>query len=74
MPYKNRQELPKQVKDSLPKHAEEICRKAYNSTHEQYKKPTDRKGGSSREETASKVAWAAVKKEYKKSGDDWVKK
>ena len=31
MPYKSINELPKQVKDNLPKHAQEIYKEAYNN-------------------------------------------
>ncbi|MBD3262785.1 cation transport regulator ChaB [Candidatus Woesearchaeota archaeon] len=74
MPYKTNKELPKRVRDNLPKHAQEIFRKAFNNAYKQYKKPSERRGGASREETANKVAWSAVKKVYKKKGDKWVKK
>lgn len=39
----------------------------------EYADPKDRKGDASREETAHKVAWSAVKKSYEKKGDRWVK-
>jgi len=74
MPYDKISELPDSVKDSLPKHAQEIYMKAYNSAWEQYDEPEERRGDSSREETAHRVAWAAVKKKYEKQGDKWVSK
>lgn len=74
MPYKSNSELPDSVKNVLPEHAKEIYRKAFNNAWEQYKNPSDR--NASHEETAHKVAWSAVKKEYKKGSDDnkWEKK
>lgn len=66
MPYNSLNELPDSVKDNLPKHAQEIYKEAYNNAWEQYKDPDKRRGDASREETAHKVAWAAVKKEYEK--------
>lgn len=66
MPYKKIQELPDSVRDNLPEHAQEIYLAAFNSAWEQYDEPEERRGGASREETAHKVAWAAVKKEYAK--------
>lgn len=66
MPYKKNSDLPDSVKDNLPNHAQDIYREAYNSAWEQYDKPEERRGDASREETAHKVAWAAVKKEYEK--------
>jgi len=65
MPYDRNADLPKQVKDNLPEHAQTIYRKAFNSAHEQYND----------EERAHKVAWDAVKEEYKKNDEgNWVKK
>jgi cation transport regulator len=67
MPYKNLKDLPESVRDNLPRHAQEIYMEAYNSAWEQYDEPEERRGGASREETAHKVAWAAVKKKYEKN-------
>lgn len=74
MPYKNVSDLPESVRDHLPKHAQEIYMKAFNSAFEEYDRPGKRRGDASQEETAHKVAWSAVKKEYEKKGDKWVKK
>jgi len=74
MPYKTLSDLPESVRDNLPKHAQEIYKEAYNSAWDQYKDPEDRRGDASREETAHKVAWAAVKNSYEKQGERWVKK
>jgi len=62
--------------DSLPEHAQHIFRKAHSNAVKEYKNPNKRRGGAKEdvEEVAHKVAWAAVKKEYKKNGDKWVKK
>ena len=74
MPYQKLNELPDSVKDNLPQHGQEIYKDAFNSAWDQYKDAEDRKGGRSREETAHSVAWSAVKNEYEKKGDSWVKK
>jgi cation transport regulator len=66
MPYKSVGDLPESVRDNLPKHAQEIYQEAFNSAWEQYDEPEERRGGASREETAHRVAWAAVKKKYEK--------
>ncbi|MEH2331897.1 ChaB family protein [Nostoc sp.] len=65
MPYKQIADLPDSVKENLPKHAQEIFRAAFNSAQEQY----------SGEESAFRVAWGGVKRDYEK-GDDghWHKK
>jgi cation transport regulator len=40
---------------------------AFNSAWDEYADPDERRGNTSREETAHKVAWSAVKKKYKKN-------
>ena len=62
--------------DNLPRHAQHIFKKAHASAIKEYEDPDKRRGGKkeSAEEVAHKVAWAVVKKEYKKKGDEWVKK
>ena len=74
MPYDSLSELPDSVRDNLPKHAQEIYKEAYNSAWDQYKDPDDRRGDASREETAHRVAWSAVKKKYTKENGNWKKK
>lgn len=63
MPYSSRSDLPDQVKDNLPKDAQKIYKEAFNSAYDQHHS----------DERASKIAWGAVKKQYHKEGDDWVK-
>lgn len=75
MPYDSLNDLPDSVKDHLPKHAQEIYQESYNNAWDQYKNKEDRKGDASREETAHRVAWSAVKQKYEKGDDDnWHKK
>lgn len=74
MPYENIGDLPESVKDNLPKHAQEIFKEAFNNAWDEYKKPEDRKGNASREETSFKVAWAAVKLTYHKDKSGTWKK
>lgn len=73
MPYQKKGDLPDRVKNNLPAHAQEIYKEAYNHAYEEYKEPAKRRGKASREETAHKVAWSAVKKEYHKEGGQWVR-
>jgi cation transport regulator len=67
MPYSKTSELPKSVRDNLPKHAQEIYQAAYNSAYEEY---------NHEEERAHRVAWAAVKNDYEKDekSGKWKKK
>jgi cation transport regulator len=76
MPYEELEELPKSVRDNLPKHAQEIYMKAFNNAWGEYADPEERRGDASHEEIAHKVAWAAVKKVYEKDKESgrWKKK
>lgn len=75
MPYNSDTELPESVRNVLPEHAQHIYRKAFNSAYEQYDRAEERRGNADREETAHRVAWAAVKQTYEKGNDDkWHKK
>lgn len=72
MPYDRNSDLPDQVRDHLPKHAQDIYREAFNSAWDQYQDPDDRRGDATREEVAHRVAWSAVKEKYEKGSDgDW---
>lgn len=70
MPYKAISELPDSVRDHVPRHGQEIYKEAFNSAWKAYADKDDRRGDASREETAHKVAWAAVKQKYSKGDDD----
>ena len=71
MPYARNRDLPDAVLGVLPEHAQEIYRKAFNSARDAIRRIvlTTVAAKSSREETAHKVAWAAVKKVYLKDDD-----
>ena len=62
--------------DTLPKHAQDIFKKALANAVREYQDPAERRGGKSQsaEEVAHKTAWSAVKQKYKKQGDQWVRK
>ena len=76
MPKDRKQDIPGSVKNVLPQHAEEIYLEAYKNALEQYKDPQKRRGNASLEETAHRVAWAAVKQKYEKNEQTgkWQKK
>ncbi|MBV8504352.1 MAG: ChaB family protein [Alphaproteobacteria bacterium] len=67
MPYVTTSDLPPPVR-RLPPHAQEIFLSAFNSAWQSY---ADR-GTHEQEEIAFRVAWAAVKKRYRKQGETWV--
>ncbi len=62
--------------DTLPSQAQKIYSKAHKNALKQYSSPSKRRVGrqQSKEQVAHRVAWSAVKKEYKKKGDKWVPK
>jgi cation transport regulator len=66
VPYEKLTDLPDNVRDNLPKHAQEIYRAAYNSAEEQYDE----------EDRRHRVAWSAVEQKYEKDEDsgEWVEK
>jgi cation transport regulator len=78
MPEKGGDDLSERTRkqiDDLPKHAQEIFKSAHESALREYQDPDKRRNSSEGpEEVAHKVAWSAVKKEYEKQGDKWVKK
>ena len=75
VPYQNLVDLPDSVRDNLPEHAQDIYLEAFNSAWDQYDSPDERRGHASREETAHKVAWSAVRKVYEKNDDGrWMRK
>ncbi len=76
LPYKDVNDLPDKVRESLPKHAQEIYLKSFNNAWDEYANPKERKAGGSREETAHRVAWSAVKQTYEKDEKtgEWKKK
>jgi len=65
VPYASNGELPLSVRAHLPPHGQDIFRSAFNHAWETY-------GGV--EEIAFRVAWAAVKTRYRKSGDHWIQR
>lgn len=66
MPYVENEDLPPRVRNVLPDRAQDIYREAFNSAWERYGQDEVR---------SHKIAWAAVKREYKKGPTGkWVPK
>jgi cation transport regulator len=65
MPYETNEDLPPSVRHHLPPHAQDIYRAAFNNAYERY-------AARGREDIAHRIAWAAVKRQYHKVGDEWV--
>ena len=74
MPYASVADLPPRIRGHLPLHAQEIFMEAFNHAWGEYASPAKRRAGRSREETANRVAWAAVKRSYVKVGDRWMRR
>ncbi|MDX2204334.1 MAG: ChaB family protein [Hyphomicrobiaceae bacterium] len=66
MPYAHNEDLPPGVRSHLPPHAQSIFRGAFNGAwHAHADEPA-------REALCHRIAWAAVKRHYRKQGDHWV--
>ena len=68
MPFRSNDDLPPALRRHLPEHAQDIFRAAFNSAWESY----GARDPLHREEIAHRVAWAAVKRRYRKADGDWV--
>jgi len=68
MPYASNEDLPPSIRARLPTHAQDIFRSAFNSAWATYGAREPHR----REELAHRIAWAAVKRRYRKQGDVWV--
>ncbi len=44
MPYSSINDLPENVTNVVPRHAQEIFKEAFNNAWEQYKEPSERRG------------------------------
>lgn len=60
MPYQRNEDLPPSVRNALPEHAQDIYRAAFNNAWQRYD-----------EDAARRIAWAAVKKTYRKVAGVW---
>jgi len=61
MPYDRNADLPRSIRDSLPKDAQTIDRKAFDNAWEQYRQRDMRRAGSSREETSRRAVAAGFR-------------
>jgi cation transport regulator len=66
VPYSSNAELPTGVRRHLPGAAQDIYREAFNHAWDSYADDPRR------EEIAHRVAWAAVKRKFRKVDGDWV--
>jgi len=68
MPYPTNTDLPPALQRRLPAHAQDIYREAFNHAWTQYGEREPWR----REEIAHRVAWAAVKRRYRRAGEVWI--
>ena len=66
MPYRQIEDLPRALRGHLPPPAQEIYRAAFNNAWDQH--AGERDG----EAMVHRIAWSAVKRRYRKAGEDWV--
>jgi cation transport regulator len=69
VPYATTADLPPAVR-RLPPHAQEIFLAVFNNAWQTYANRCPQ----AREETAFRIAWAAVKKQFRKHGNAWLPK
>jgi cation transport regulator len=67
MPYRTVQELPSNLRELLPEHAQEIFLKSFNNAWQEYQDAMERPEDISQEEMAFRVAWNAVTRKYAKN-------
>jgi len=68
MPYAMNADLPASVRNHLPDHAQDIYREAFNHAYAAHESDVRQ------EEAAHRIAWAAVKRSYVKSGESWIRR
>jgi cation transport regulator len=68
MPYRVNDSLPPSVRKHLPEHAQDIYREAFNHALAAHA------GEADCEKHAHMIAWAAVKRSYRKDGSIWVER
>jgi len=66
MQYRVNTDLPLRVRSHLPEHAQDIYREVFNYAYAAHA------GELERERRAHMIAWAAVKRSYVKSDNEWI--
>jgi cation transport regulator len=64
---KSTDDIPSNLKEILPTHAQHIYMKAHNRGLRQYAEEEKRRYGGTQDEAAHRVAWAAVRTKYEKN-------
>ena len=66
MPYRTIDKLPRAIRGHLPARAQEVYLAAFNGAWDKHA------NGPSGEAAVHRIAWAAVKRRYRRTGDQWV--
>jgi len=66
MPYRENSDLPPAVGDHLPPHAQDIFRETFNDAWRRHASDPEC------EQIAHRIAWAAVKRKYRKTAGVWL--
>ncbi len=66
MPYAENADLPLSLRRSLPEHAQDIYREAFNHAFAAHANDPRQ------EEAAHRIAWGAVKRSFVKTKEGWV--
>lgn len=76
MPYKNLNELPEEVRESLPLEGQRTYAAAYNMAWERHRNLDHYAGKKSRDELARDFAWSEIERLYARDGQSkqWRKK
>jgi cation transport regulator len=67
MPYQAARDLPINLREILPAHAQEIFLKSFNGAWQEYQDASKRPQDISQEEIAYRAAWSTVKRKYAKN-------
>lgn len=70
MPWKNITDLPPEIKENLPAKAQKLFLGSFNDAYG----GTCKDRGDDKEACAIKIAWGAVKKQFKQQNGKWVRK
>jgi cation transport regulator len=75
MPYGSIDELPNELRQTLPMHAQEVYKEAFNEAWSTYHDPKTKPKDISRTAMSDKIAWQAVEAIYTHGPDNrWAKK
>lgn len=66
MPFQSINQLPRNVRDSLPSHGQQSYMKSFNRAYTAYPDSEEDDNEEKRESSSHEAAWAAIRKKFKK--------